>query len=177
MIAGWKRGEPASAPVAALVAIVGAVALAPSAGAQQPPSPPADPGAAVNQYRESIPGATGPVLPAAPTAPRGQLDPAVSRQLEAEGGRDAPLLRRIATSADYGAPEPRAGSGARGEARGSTGTRRPAVEDQGVGASLVGAAGHGGWRTLGLGVLMLVSAAGVVAARSRARQRVAGPHS
>jgi hypothetical protein len=73
---------------------------------QKPPK--SDDVSAVAQYRESIPTASGPALPGArgDAAVRTRpLPAAVQAQVTRKAGPRAPLLGRVATSSDYGAPQ------------------------------------------------------------------------
>jgi hypothetical protein len=107
--------------VAALVTIA---ALAPASALGQPSPPPPLPGdAAIYQYREALPTAAGPVAPTAEANPVAPLAAAIQETLAAEGGTDARLLERVATSANFGAPAaPRQPDA---EARAATGADLP----------------------------------------------------
>jgi hypothetical protein len=89
-----------------------------TAGAAAAATPP--PGPALDQYVETIPTATGPSA-ATPGKTRGggstqrtvPLAPATAAKIQAEGGEDAEVLKKIATQPDLGAPEaplPQAGA-------------------------------------------------------------------
>ena len=69
--------------------------------------PPLEDVSAIDQYRESIPTASGRKATgstgAAPLAP---LPATVGERVRTQGGNDAELLTKVATSPAYGAPEP-----------------------------------------------------------------------
>jgi hypothetical protein len=173
MIAASNGRLPRTAAIVTVEALLGALLVAPAANAQEPPAPPRDPGAAVTQYRESIPGATGTILTGAGTGSRAPLEAAVSRRLARQGGVDAGLLTQIATSRDYGAPQSTARA-PHGEPGVPRTTRRSAADAQTMVSAAVGALSHGGWRVLGLGVFM-IAAASLIAAGRRGGQPASGP--
>lgn len=131
----------------------GAALVAPGpAGADSPP-----PGwAAVDQYREAIPGAVGSIVPGAePRARPEPLSERVARLVSAEGGSDAPLLRRVATSPTYGAPPRQPGVGASGgEGRPEA---RTTLSSRSVGSAIIHALAGGG-RIGGVAAFMALTA-------------------
>ena len=84
----------------------GMVALAASsqALAADKPKPPGSGAAAVAQYVEQIPTSSGPRATGFGRREVRPLPRKVARKLVRQGGRDAPLLKEIATSSTYGAP-------------------------------------------------------------------------
>lgn len=60
--------------------------------------------ASVEQYRESIPSSEGPTLPGSGKATSTPLPEQVTREIEQQGGDDAPTLTKIATKSQLGAP-------------------------------------------------------------------------
>jgi hypothetical protein len=92
-------------PGRSVAALVTLAALAPAPAVAQPSPPPPLPGdAAIYQYREALPTAAGPVAPTAATNRVTPLAAAIQERLATEGGTDARLLERVATSTDFGAP-------------------------------------------------------------------------
>ena len=67
----------------------------------------------VAQYRESIPSSEGPTLPGSGPQTSTKLPEQVTREIEQQGGSDAPTLTRIATKSDLGAPTRRIAAVAR----------------------------------------------------------------
>ena len=92
-----RASLPAQLTAAALVSL----AVAPTARADAGPPPPP---AAIDQYRESIPGAIGSVVPGSARPTSHPLPPAVRSSVVRQAGSDAQLLTRVATRSDYGAP-------------------------------------------------------------------------
>ena len=80
-----------------------AFAVAPAALAAKP-KPPGSGAAAVSQYVEQIPTSSGPRATGFGTREVKPLPRKIERKLVRQGGRDAPLLKEIATSSTYGAP-------------------------------------------------------------------------
>ena len=79
-----------------------AVVLAPSAIAGAPsPTPPSD--AAIAQYLEAVPSATGPVPVGELTAPAALLPALVRAKVERTAGADAPVLLHVAEDPKFGA--------------------------------------------------------------------------
>lgn len=74
----------------------------PAAIADDDPAPPPP---AVDQYRENLPTAGSPSGGSDSKQPGAGLPPKVRAQLKASGTRDAQVLRQIATSPAYGAPQ------------------------------------------------------------------------
>jgi hypothetical protein len=64
-----------------------------------------DDASAVDQYVEDVPTSKGSTRPGQGKSTKTTLTPSVSSQIEAEGGSDADLLREVASSSDYGAPQ------------------------------------------------------------------------
>jgi hypothetical protein len=155
-----------------LVAVVVGAAPAPALG--QPAPPPPLPGVpAVDQYREALPTAAGPVA-AGQNAPRiTPLPLAIERLVSSEGGTDAPLLERVATSSDYGAPPARSrierpSAGSRSEPAGAP--LPPASLTRGAGA-----AGHAFLDRGARGVLLVGLMIGIAAAVGAASRRGSRP--
>lgn len=67
------------------------------------PPPKAKELSAISQYRESIPGASGPTLPGAQSV-QTPLPPPVQKAVERSGGSDAPTLRKLSEESSLGAP-------------------------------------------------------------------------
>jgi hypothetical protein len=68
------------------------------------------PGSAVSQYVEVIPSATGGTVPtsgnaAAPSAPAAELTPVARKELALQPAPQRKVLRDVATSPSYGAPQ------------------------------------------------------------------------
>jgi hypothetical protein len=93
-------------PVRTVSALVAAAAVAPATALAQgsPPGPLPDE-AAIYQYREALPTGGGPVAPGPGTTRATPLLTSSQAALQADGGRDARLLERVATSSDFGAPQ------------------------------------------------------------------------
>ena len=154
-----------------MVTVVCAAALPGAAGAgtmHATTSPP--PPAAVAQYVEVIPTSSGDQAlgsrpGAAPAqAPVSTLPAPVVRRIERQGGTDAPALKRIVSSPDYGAPT-------RIRVRESPTSSPPVLptRDPGLLSAAFGGGGSGddaGWV---LGALVLISGI-AVAARFRRRR-------
>lgn len=85
---------------------VATAALFPATAAAQAPPPEDVP--AASAYVEAIPTGRGSRPSGAAGGNGRSLDPRVEATLEREGGSDAPVLRDVATSPAYGAPEKRA---------------------------------------------------------------------
>jgi hypothetical protein len=101
-----SRGRDARAYAKALSwtgVLTGALLWTGTAGAASPPPPPEDV-PAVSAYVELVPTSRGSRSPNAPAAKRGKLPREVEARLARQGGRDAPLLKEVATSPAYGAP-------------------------------------------------------------------------
>jgi hypothetical protein len=67
------------------------------------PPPKAKESSSISQYRESIPGASGPTLPGN-TSTRTPLPPAVEQRVVTQGGTDTHDLRKISEESNFGAP-------------------------------------------------------------------------
>jgi hypothetical protein len=87
-------------------ALAGALLWTATAGAASPPPPPEDV-PAVSAYVELVPTSRGSRRPSAGATRRGTLPREVEARLARQGGRDAPLLKEVATSPAYGAPTDR----------------------------------------------------------------------
>ena len=87
-----------------IVVGMAALAVAPSAPAKGKPKPPGSGAAAVSQYVEQIPTSSGPRATGFGKREVKPLPRTIERKLVRQGGRDAPLLKEIATSSTYGAP-------------------------------------------------------------------------
>jgi hypothetical protein len=146
------------------IGLVLAALASPAASAAQPP-----PGSAVSQYVEVIPIASGPTVSGAPAAPAAggpaavtpvtvTLSPAARKALTRQPRRQARVLREVATSPRFGAPQARlpGASAARAEAApegvlpspgalvGGAGSRLPAL----LGILLGTLAAAGGWAAI-----------------------------
>lgn len=85
-----------------VVPVVFALALiVPGAGFAQEPPPESS---AVEQYRESVPTSGGARLVGAASERATPLPPTLAERVEQQAGKDAPLLKRVATSSAFGAP-------------------------------------------------------------------------
>lgn len=89
--------------LSAVIGTVAALFAGPGVAAASP-LPPDFP--AADQYVESVPSSSGPHAPSGGGA-KAKLPPSVGAKLRAQGGGQAPTLRRIATSRDLGAPTQR----------------------------------------------------------------------
>jgi hypothetical protein len=69
------------------------------------PPPKAKELSAISQYRESIPTPAGPTFPTSGPSNKTPLPPPVEQKVTAEGGSDAPVLERVATEENLGAPQ------------------------------------------------------------------------
>ena len=99
------------------------------AGAAEPPPDPSD--SALAQYVEQIPTSRGakPVTSSRGEAAAQPLSPSASAELRAQGGADARLLKKIATSPALGAPERK---------QADTGRAQPDNPPQAAGAEALG---------------------------------------
>ena len=90
-----------------LVAVAGALALAAVCDPAFAGDKPGNPGtsAAVAQYVEQIPTSSGSRATGVGKVHTKPLAPKVKTKLQAEAGKDAPLLEQVATSSAYGAPQ------------------------------------------------------------------------
>jgi hypothetical protein len=61
--------------------------------------------AAVDEYAEIVPTGEGEAAPANKEEESRPLPASIVQQVESEGGADAPILKRVATSSVYGAPQ------------------------------------------------------------------------
>ena len=152
--------------IAACSAGVAVVVASPAIAAAPPPTVPSD--AAIAQYIEAVPSATGPVPigEAASPASSAALPTAVRAKVERTAGADAPALLQIAQDPKFGARPVRRVNPTRAIPRPpvleSTGTPTPSPL-----AAAVSTAGSG---ELLLVVLMLVAITGAgIAARVRQR--------
>jgi hypothetical protein len=153
MIAAPRR---ASWAVTAGIA-VGAATWTGSAVADTGPPPG---GAAVDQYREAIPAAVGSVVSGSGGSRSGRLDPKAAEILQAEGGRDTRVLKRIATSPRYGAPASTPAPQARRTLPEPAANALP---------SAARAVGHADTRLGVLGAFLALSATGALGLRLRGR--------
>jgi hypothetical protein len=90
-----------------LVAVAGALALAAVCDPAFAGDKPGNPGssAAVAQYVEQIPTSSGSKATGVGKVHTKPLAAKVKKKLQAEAGKDAPLLEQVATSSAYGAPQ------------------------------------------------------------------------
>jgi hypothetical protein len=156
-----SRGRDARAYAKALSwtgALAGALLWTPTAAAASPPPPPEDV-PAVSAYVELVPTSRGSRSTAAGAAKRRSLPREVETRLARQGGRDAPLLKEVATSPAYGAPT--------GRVRERKQTKLPAEprDETTLGSAVSVATDGSDDRLLGLGfvLLALTVAAGVAA--------------
>jgi cobalamin biosynthesis Mg chelatase CobN len=94
---GRTRARRSALTVLALMALL---AWAGQAYAQTPSD-----ASAVDQYVEDVPTSQGSTRPGQGKSTKTTIAPSVSSQIDAEGGSDADLLREVASSSDYGAPQ------------------------------------------------------------------------
>jgi hypothetical protein len=156
-----SRGRDARAYAKALSwtgALAGVLLWTATAGAASPPPPPEDV-PAVSAYVELVPTSRGSRRPSAGATKRGTLPREVEELLARQGGRDAPLLKEVATSPAYGAPTDRV--------RERKQTKLPAepADESTLGSAVSVATDGSDDRLLGLGFVLLAVtvAAGVVA--------------
>jgi hypothetical protein len=90
------------------------VVLFAAAPAYAQPAPPSPGASGVEQYRELVPGASGPTAPGVGTSGRAALPPAGQEALSQAPPQVASALEEIATSPEYGAPAGRDGTGTSG---------------------------------------------------------------
>ncbi len=88
---------------ATAVAVLLAMALAPSAMAAKGPHP-APSTSSIAQYVEQVPSATGSVAVGRGSGTAAKLTPAAQKALSKSGGSDASTLQKVADSPQYGAP-------------------------------------------------------------------------
>jgi hypothetical protein len=93
----WRRILPP------LLAALAAIALA-AGPAHAQPGPPEPDVSGVEQYRELVPGASGPTAPGVGDSGRTPLTPAGAAALEDAPPDVAAALEEVATSSEYGAP-------------------------------------------------------------------------
>jgi hypothetical protein len=153
-----------------------AIAMASPAAGAPPPTVPSD--AAIGQYIEVVPSATG-LVPTGvvPSPAKGAALPtALQAEVERTAGADAPALLRIAQDPRFGAPRPRTVRAPRTVARprgnpGSAIPRQPVLESAGAPtpSPLAAAASTAGSGRLLLVALLLVAitAAGIAARAAR----------
>lgn len=137
----------------------------------------------VAQYRESIPASEGPTLPGATPSTTAPLPAPVTREIEEQGGTDAPTLVRIATRSELGAPNrplpklPQVGLDKRTPGAQSGVTQQRPERKHAVPRALAAStgsfvSGSGGGHLLGLVVVLaLIALAGLAASRRRAPLR------
>jgi hypothetical protein len=140
MNSGLARG------IIALLALVLVMTFVPAAFAQEDD-------AAVDEYAEIVPTGEGEAPPANKEEESQPLPASVAQQVESEGGTDAPILKRVATSSRYGAPQ-RSVREAGGGLGGGASDLSPSAVSTAV--SLVTDGGSGG-RLAGLLVVMLLT--------------------
>lgn len=140
-----------------LVTVVCTAAVPGVAGASVTRAATSPPPSAVAQYVEAIPTSSGDQAlgsrPAGAQAvqPQAPPPPPVVRSIERQGGADAPALKRIVSSPDYGAPT-------RTRARKSpTGSPVLAARDPGLLSAAFGGGGSAHDADWGLGALALIT--------------------
>jgi hypothetical protein len=109
--------------------------------------------AAVDEYAEIVPTGEGEAPPANKEEESQPLPASVVQQVESEGGTDAPILKRVATSSLYGAPQRSVREAGSGVGGGASDVSPSAVS---TAVSLV-TDGGGGGRLAGLLVVMLLT--------------------
>jgi hypothetical protein len=129
------------------------------------PPPKAKELSAISQYREPIPGASGPTLPGGRSTTK-PLPQSVQVAVLSEGGSDAPALKRFAEESEFGAPPTSLPS--------IRPRQRVTEPDQGAPAALFSGAGKlvvdgQSGRVVALVVVMAVLTAGAVGLAVRRR--------
>lgn len=87
-----------------IAAACAALALLSAAPVSAQPAPPSPGASGVEQYRELVPGASGPSAPGVGSSNRAPLSPAAQDALAQAPADVAGALGEIATSSEYGAP-------------------------------------------------------------------------
>lgn len=169
-----RQGDRGRRLVVVAAILCATLLVAAPAHAQMPGGP-----GAIDQYVEDVPTGGGKVHPTNEPPAKTPVPGGVQQQIEAAGGADAPLLTEIVSSAQYGAPQEKAGKSGGGSAQrmergGSTPEAAPAatVEATGVLEAAVSAVeGGDGRRLLGLlAALLAVSVGTVVSVGLRQRR-------
>ncbi len=150
-----------AAPVVALVLLT---ILPPAAAVAQVRDP------AVDQYVESVPGATGDTgTPKGGAGPDGGGLPSdLKRQIESEGGADAAALEAVGSSPELGSSASGRRQTAAGDLPHGSGDS-PSTLDAVASATVSGDGNAGGWLLAGLAVLTAALGATAFARRSKPR--------
>jgi hypothetical protein len=98
--------HPRRAWILSLATIASLAAVYPAPASNGPPHQPPEV-SAVDVYRESVPTSGGPKFLGSGSGRSTPLQPAVALRLRREGGNEARILKQIATSSAFGAPDVR----------------------------------------------------------------------